>query len=112
MPANSFSARLQASFFTIAWETCAGRWHASRSERAARKTPSGESNRRSTRADSREARPGVRPSASQGREASTCIAGEPTRLVADLSSSVEIQGSHYTAESIAAWEVMLPRDAG
>jgi hypothetical protein len=34
-----------------------------------------ESNRRSTRADKREAKPGVSASASQEREASDCIAG-------------------------------------
>ncbi len=43
--------------------------------KCARKTPSGESNRRSTRADKGEAKPGVSASASQGREVSDCIAG-------------------------------------
>src|SRR5712692_2388288 len=88
MPANSFSARLKDSFLTMAWATCAGRWQDSRSGRVARNTPSGESNRRSTRADRREARPGVSPSASQEREASSCIEIEPMCRVTDLSSSL------------------------
>src|SRR5437899_1250899 len=95
MPANSFSARLKLSFFAMACATLVGRWQDSRSGRVARNTPSGESNRRSTRADRREARPGVSPSASQEREASSCIGGEPTRRVIELSSgSYRKAGSH------------------
>src|SRR5437899_1365349 len=95
MPANSFSARLKLSFFAMACATLVGRWQDSRSGRVARNTPSGESNRRSTRADRREARPGVSPSASQEREASSCIGGEPTRRVIELSSSSQRKaGSH------------------
>jgi hypothetical protein len=52
----------------------------------ARKTPSGEPNLRKTRADKREARPGVSASASQEREASSSIAGEPTRRITYLST--------------------------
>src|SRR5712664_679237 len=52
----------------------------------ARKTPSGEPNLCKTRADKREPRPGVSASASQERDASSSIAGEPTRRIIHLAS--------------------------
>src|SRR6267154_2095885 len=72
--ANSFSARLKDCFLKTACATGAGNRHASRRVSGARKTSSGEPNSRSSRADSREASPGVSASASQEREESSSIA--------------------------------------
>src|SRR5882757_3727080 len=72
--ASSFSARLKDCFLKTACATGAGNLHASRRLSGARNTSSGEPNSRSSRADNREASPGVSASASQEREASSSIA--------------------------------------
>src|SRR5271168_1492975 len=72
--ANSFSARLKDSFLMIACATGAGRLHDSSWGSVARKMPSGDSKRRSSRELRREAKPGVRVIASQEREESSCMA--------------------------------------
>src|SRR6266849_3672986 len=72
--ASSFSARLKDCFLKTACATGAGNLQASNRISGARNTSSGEPNSRSSRADSREASPGVSASASQEREASSSIA--------------------------------------
>jgi len=74
------SARLNACFLNTACATAAGNLHRSKCGKGARNTSSGDPNSFNNRPDKREAKPGVSAKASQEREESNSIAGQPSTL--------------------------------